>query len=172
MNPDTGERVSFIFMQIQLFELQFTPGSGKGFTLAELLIGLAILAILGTISIPVYNNYRDRMNNSQAIADLHKISAVIQSYFLKNSGYPETLDDVHMGHLKDPWGQSYAYLNIATADATKPRQDRSLKPINSDYDLYSKGKDGETQKNIGARASIDDIIRANNGGYIGLAEAY
>lgn len=144
----------------------------QAFTLVELLIAMAILAILASIGIPMYNNYQARIQINQAKTDIQKISTVIQSYFLKNSGYPETLNDVHMGHMKDPWGNPYAYLNIATADGTKPRQDRSLKPINSDYDLYSKGKDGETQKNIGSRISQDDIIRANNGGYIGLAELY
>lgn len=155
-----------------LFVYPSDPLPDKGFTLTELIVALAILAILGSISIPLYKNYQDRMNLNQAKTDIQKITVVIQNYFLKHSGYPETLSDVHMAHLKDPWDNAYVYLNIATADGSKPRQDRSLKPINSDYDLYSKGKDGYSTKNIGARESRDDIIRANNGGYVGLAEEY
>jgi general secretion pathway protein G len=44
--------------------------------------------------------------------------------------------------------------------------------LNADYDLYSNGADGLTVKNIGDADSADDIIRANNGAYIGLASEY
>jgi general secretion pathway protein G len=52
------------------------------------------------------------------------------------------------------------------------RKDRFLVPLNSDYDLYSKGKDGESVPQIGDRRSQDDVLRANNGAYIGLASGY
>jgi general secretion pathway protein G len=45
-------------------------------------------------------------------------------------------------------------------------------PINSDYDLYSMGKDGESVPPLTARASRDDVIRANDGAYIGLASEF
>lgn len=50
-----------------------------------------------------------------------------------------------------------------------PRKDRFLHPINSDYDLYSMGKDGESVEPLTARKSHDDIIRANDGSFVGLA---
>lgn len=50
--------------------------------------------------------------------------------------------------------------------------DRSLHPLNSDFDLYSMGKDGNTAKPITAKISQDDIIRANDGGFVGLARRY
>ena len=146
--------------------------SSHAFTLIELVMTLAILAIMSAISIPLYSNYRERLDNNQAITDIKKISVVIQRYLLKHGEYPETLSEVNMSHLQDPWGNPYQYLNIASADGSKPRKDRSLKPINSDYDLYSMGKDGETRTPITARNSLDDIIRASNGGYVGRAEDY
>ena len=45
-------------------------------------------------------------------------------------------------------------------------------PLNSTYDLYSKGKDGASAGPLTAQSSGDDIIRANDGGYIGLASGY
>jgi general secretion pathway protein G len=45
-------------------------------------------------------------------------------------------------------------------------------PINTDYDLYSMGKDEASTAPLTARASLDDIVRANNGGFIGLAHKY
>ncbi len=45
-----------------------------------------------------------------------------------------------------------------------------MNPVNSDYDLYSKGPDGDTQKQFTAAKARDDIVRANNGRYYGTAE--
>jgi len=52
------------------------------------------------------------------------------------------------------------------------RKDRFLVPLNSDYDLYSAGKDGESRPPLSAQMSQDDIVRANDGAYIGLASQY
>jgi general secretion pathway protein G len=53
--------------------------------------------------------------------------------------------------------------------AGRPRKDRFLHPINSDYDLYSMGKDGESVEPLTAQKSHDDVIRANDGRFVGLA---
>lgn len=55
------------------------------------------------------------------------------------------------------------------ASKGKPRKERFLHPINSDYDLYSMGKDGESVEPLTAKKSHDDVIRANDGGFVGLA---
>ncbi len=55
------------------------------------------------------------------------------------------------------------------ASKGKPRKDRFLHPINSDYDLYSMGKDGESVEPLTAKKSHDDVIRANDGSFVGLA---
>ncbi|MEE8106831.1 MAG: prepilin-type N-terminal cleavage/methylation domain-containing protein [Planctomycetota bacterium] len=52
------------------------------------------------------------------------------------------------------------------------RKDHFLVPLNSDYDLYSKGPDGKSSPPLTAEASRDDIIRANDGAYFGLASDY
>jgi general secretion pathway protein G len=57
-------------------------------------------------------------------------------------------------------------------DKGKPRKDHALHPINSDYDLYSGGKDGKSTASLTAKISQNDIIRANNGGYVGLVSNY
>jgi general secretion pathway protein G len=52
------------------------------------------------------------------------------------------------------------------------RKDRFLVPLNDDYDLYSMGKDGTSSPPLTAKVSQDDIIRANNGSYVGLASLF
>jgi general secretion pathway protein G len=58
------------------------------------------------------------------------------------------------------------------ADKQKPRKDRFLKPISSDYDLYSIGKDGQSKENLNHKLSADDVIRANDGAFVGLASQF
>ena len=77
--------------------------------------------------------------------------------------------------MTDPYGEPYEYTNIAASKAGKGgggRRDRFLVPVNSDFDLYSKGKDKNTVLPFTAPESHDDIVRCNNGGYIGLAEDF
>jgi general secretion pathway protein G len=45
-------------------------------------------------------------------------------------------------------------------------------PLNSDYDLFSLGADGRTTVSLGESVGLDDVIRANNGGYFGVASEY
>ena len=54
----------------------------------------------------------------------------------------------------------------------KPRQDRFLRPVNRDFDIFSRGPDGETSDNLTDPYSLDDIIRANDGGFVGIAADY
>jgi general secretion pathway protein G len=77
--------------------------------------------------------------------------------------------------LVDPWKNPYQFLRIDGAGLKglgALRKDKSLVPVNTDYDLYSTGKDGASQPPFTAKASEDDIVRANNGRYIGLADKY
>ncbi|MEZ4334364.1 MAG: prepilin-type N-terminal cleavage/methylation domain-containing protein [Myxococcota bacterium] len=52
------------------------------------------------------------------------------------------------------------------------RKDRFQVPINRDFDLYSMGPDGDSRSTLNAPASRDDIIRANDGAFYGVAEEY
>ncbi|MCK6499308.1 MAG: prepilin-type N-terminal cleavage/methylation domain-containing protein, partial [Nitrospira sp.] len=77
------------------------------------------------------------------------------------------------GNKSGAWGwllpdEAHAAGN-GNSDKGKPRKDRFLHPINSDYDLYSKGKDGESVEPLTAKKSYDDVIRANDGSFVGLA---
>ncbi len=86
---------------------------------------------------------------------------------------PDSLADIGMGGLLDPWGNPYQYLNLSDpnnrAARGKARKDHNLVPINSDYDLYSMGKDGGSVSPLTAKASRDDIVRAGNGRFVGKA---
>lgn len=143
-----------------------------GFTIVELMIALAIAGIIMMFAVPAYQDYTARVNDEQAEKDLIVIQLTIDDYELTNGNLPNSLTDIGMNNMEDPWGNPYVYANHNVVPPGHRRKDHSLVPINSDYDLYSKGEDGSSAWPLTANASKDDIIRGRDGGYIGKAEEY
>lgn len=147
--------------------------SQHGFSFIELLIALAIAALAASIAVPSYQRYLLRMKVSVAIADISKIALAIGKYDAQNNAMPPDLNALGYGDLLDPWGNRYYYLSFDDIKGHgSQRKSKNLVPINSEYDLYSAGPDGQTKSPLTAKQSRDDIIRANDGGYIGVASDY
>jgi general secretion pathway protein G len=147
----------------------------KGFGLIELMVTLVILPLLMSIAVPAYDKFVDKAKVAGAIGDIGTISVEIGKFRLKNNDtLPKTLAELPIEIPLDPWGTPYSYLNIETAGPGNGdlRKDKNLSPLNSDFDLYSSGKDGDSKGPLSANVSRDDIVRANDGAYIGLAEDY
>ena len=143
-----------------------------GFTLVEVLIGVTIAAVLVAVALPRYADYTERRRVSQAISDLVGFNAVIKNYYFDTNTYPASLAEVGLGNRLDPWGRPYVYVDLSTVNQGQARKNKNLVPINSDFDLYSVGKDGETAPPLTTKKSRDDVIRANDGRYNGLASDY
>jgi prepilin-type N-terminal cleavage/methylation domain-containing protein len=62
----------------------------KAFTLIELLIVVAIIAILAAIAVPNFLEAQVRSKVSRAKADLRSIATGLESYRVDNNGYPPT----------------------------------------------------------------------------------
>jgi general secretion pathway protein G len=144
-----------------------------GFSLLELMIVTMLIGTLSAIAAPIYFEALNAARAVRARADIKNISTTIDVRHLTTGQYPDSLADVGLAELLDPWGRPYQYLKIEGLQGHgQVRKDKHLVPINSDYDLYSMGKDGESVTALTAKVSLDDIVRANNGGFIGLAADY
>jgi len=155
--------------------LAFSPASGRnsGFTVIEMMLTVAIVAVLAVISLGSYAKYRERTQMLQAVSDIGSLEPLIARYALDNNGYPDTLADIARDTMLDPWGNPYQYLSHDNnTHRGQWRKDHSIVPINSDYDLWSNGKDGLSSGPLTAMHSRDDIVRANNGRFIGLASDF
>jgi len=115
----------------------------KGFTLVELLIVMAILALLAGLVGPTLWNKLGGAKTGVAATQIKSIGTALDSYRLDMGKYPKVLDDLVKNNSgknrwngpyikslpKDPWDNEYQYQ--------KPGKH------NKDYDLYSLGADAQ-----------------------------
>jgi len=119
-----------------------------GFTLLEVLVVVAILAILAAIVVPRIMDRPDEARRVAAKADTAAIVQALKLYRLDNGNYPQTDQGLAAlvqkpttnpvpsnwkqgGYLdklpKDPWGRDYQFLNPG---------------VRGEIDVFSLGADG------------------------------
>ena len=67
-------------------------GRNNGFTLVELMVTVAILAVLSAVAIPMYSNYINRAKQADAIIGLKAAQMAQEQYFSENNAYSGTID--------------------------------------------------------------------------------
>lgn len=144
-----------------------------GYTLLELMVAAGVFAILAAIAFPLDLSSVQRAKVARASSDIAQMANVISRYVSDNDMPPPDLNTVAFGALLDPWGQPYVYQSFTGLKGKgKMRKDKNLNPLNTRYDLYSLGKDGQTKLPLTAPVSKDDVILAFDGNYIGIASDF
>lgn len=133
-----------------------------GFTLIEIMVVVAIIAILGAAVVPKIMNRPDQARVVRAQTDIGKIAQALEMYKLDNYAYPSTDQGLmalvekptgdpepanwsssYLKSLqKDPWGREYIYVSPGE---------------NGDFDLISLAADGAE----GGDGVAADITNAN-----------
>jgi general secretion pathway protein G len=141
--------------------------------LIELMLALTVVAVLVGLSVNGWNGYQQKARSKKAQEDIMALSVIIDAFLADTGALPANLGAIGRAGLLDPWGSPYQYQELATPGGKGlARKDHSLVPINSDYDLYSKGPDRSSSGPLTAAASRDDIIRARNGQFVGPASMF
>ena len=98
----------------------------KGFTIVEIIIVIAIMAILTAIAIPSLNNVRAKNRDTERIADIGTIQLGLLNYYSKYGSYPTVLDPndpnlkqyISADAFVGPDGKSYGYVPLTRSGST------------------------------------------------------
>lgn len=121
---------------------RLTPKGEDGFTLIELVIVMAIIAILASIAVPSYLASVKSAKEAVLKEDLHVMRDAIDSYTMDKGKAPQGLDDlVQAGYLKsiptDPMTHS-SETWVTSTDDTLESIDQSEPGVN---DVHSGSQD-------------------------------
>jgi general secretion pathway protein G len=149
---------------MSVMKLKKKAKKGKGFTLVELLVVVAILAILAAALLPKFLGYTDNAREAQTMADLSTMKSVVEIYAADVGAgkYPAVDGDDGIGKVltdaginwakadgvKDPYGHPYAYATVEEGGYG-----------NQHYIIASPGKDG-----VFGGTSTDDIYVTDDSG--------
>ena len=137
-----------------------------GFTLIELMISVAIVAILGAVAIPSYVSYVRRSYVSEANSGISAIKSAEESYMQANSCYvsatrhPVAINTAQGGKVN--WNPAPA----ASAWLKAPMDVRPDRQVRFNYEVYASNNfDNAASSGCGttfARAGVDTIACATN----------
>jgi general secretion pathway protein G len=141
-----------------------------GFTLVELLITMMIFMIICAMAVPSLMSAIKAAKIGRAVADVRTIGMAAYGFYATTGNAPATLTDIGYNQQIDGWGHKYQYLPFpAGTIPANARVDRFGVPINTYFDVYSLGADGQTSVAISDAEGQDDVIWAYDGSYKGLA---
>lgn len=140
-------------------------------TTRDLIAVSATALVVGSFAIPAFNGYVERGRVARAVSDIGTLSLQLYRFQRDANRLPANLAEAGLGG-NDPWGRPYVYVRAAGTSQSQLRKNAQRAPLNSDFDLYSLGADGVSALALPAAPAHDDIVRANDGAFIGLAVNY
>jgi len=145
--------------------------SSKGFTLVEVVVVVAIIAVLSSLALPGFSYMKGKAQVGSTAAELSGLQTEVISFNLETGSFPDALNQLVTTIVNDAYGRPYQYLRIETNPGLERENGFGL-DLNTDFDLYSLGLDGVTAQDIDAPASLDDVVRATDGTFFGLGERF
>ena len=126
----------------------------RGFTLMELMLTVGLIGVLMGIAVLSYQSYRERMRENQAVREIAAMSADIQRFALDRRAFPRRWPTSARPGAST-LGRPHVY-NVDGERQGRRARDHKLNPLNTDFDLYSLGKDGKSKPQITQKDSVDD----------------
>jgi prepilin-type N-terminal cleavage/methylation domain-containing protein len=93
----------------------------QGMTIIELIVVLAILAILASVSLPQYLAFQRKAYEAEAKQSLGELRKLAWVYYIENGVFP-TLDHLEAwGYWKDPDNAVYDYIGAPPRYIAQPK---------------------------------------------------
>ncbi|MBX2858514.1 MAG: type IV pilin protein [Cellvibrionaceae bacterium] len=125
----------------------------RGFSLIELIIAVAIVAILAGIALPSFQSSAEKGRRSDGQAALLDAASKMESYFYTNKTY--TTDMTALGFTADPANSSEGYYALEVAAAT------SSCPISSCFKLQATAQGAQVNDGNLSLASSGEKLPAD-----------
>jgi prepilin-type N-terminal cleavage/methylation domain-containing protein len=101
---NTVQLALHFYLQGEILMARITPPTKGAFTLIELLIVVAIIAILAAIAVPNFLEAQVRSKVSRAKSDLRTLGTAVEAYLVDNNQYPlHMLVEQTVDQSVDPW---------------------------------------------------------------------
>ncbi len=136
----------------------------RGFSVIELLAVVAILSVLVILAMPAYDHFKTNAKVARCQSEISSIESQIALFVVDKNTMPDKLKEVPGAILNDAWGNPYEYI----PNGKTYLDSNGVSILNNDYDLYSKGKDGDTDLDLSKPKSRDDIVRVYEGTWVVL----
>ncbi len=107
------------------------PGRAHGFTLIELMIVVAIVAILAAVAYPLYQNYLLRAHRTAAITTLLHIAGQEERYYSTHNAYATGLTGLGYAATGIQVPNSTAYYRVTLATNTAEDYIITASPVGS-----------------------------------------
>lgn len=135
----------------------------KGFTILELMIVMAVIAILIGIALPRFKGMRDEGNIARAKGELRTLQTGVESYRIHSSAYPTTLGNLNASStVPNVVGNTLPYDPFGSTNTTNYGYATS----GSYYVIYSVGVSGSgtaSISNTGNVTAASNVIYVSNG---------
>jgi general secretion pathway protein G len=143
------------------------PDGERGFTLVELMVVVAIIAILAGVLIPNFAHARAQAQTSACEANLQAIAEAAEVYYAATSTYPNSTNAIDTtfgdGHTNG------AYLNIVPVDPAGPGSYTFVNNGAGGYVITCPAlHDGSTLVKLGGQSGTPSHITYTSGNGLGL----
>lgn len=141
--------------------------SRKSFTIIELLIVIAVIAILIGIALPRFRGMREEGLIAQAKGELRTLQTAVESYYIHNNSYPSTFPDDLEGATPNIIGTTAPTDPFNGANDYGWATDGASPVVY--YVIYSVGPGGDGSATVSAAGAVtesngDSCIYITNGG--------
>lgn len=128
----------------------------KGFTLIELVVVTAIIAVVAAVAVPQYTSYKNRAYNTSVQASLRSLFTACQDYWTFNGSNDPCL-------LETVSDQGYGFVPSETVEITISSDEK-----NTEYDFYATAHHTSSEDTFavdfrGIVSSIEDEGGSNDG---------
>jgi prepilin-type N-terminal cleavage/methylation domain-containing protein len=86
-----------------MYKQRVVSAGREGFTLAEMLVAMALLAVLAAVVVPSILRQVGKGDATRVASDLRSISDAAQTYYADNWAWPDSLNKLAISTASDPY---------------------------------------------------------------------